>query len=171
VQQRARTNTRVLTKDLITQMRGKIHTNGCSLFVQNESNTRLVLRTMRNYVCLVCGKWQYLYVYDTLQQLIVNKSKFVVVGPLLGKMFPSNLSIWLVARQNVSAQSINRIVLVAIKRTMYEYANYWSIVCEHVLTHIAQILLLEFDIHHHTINQCTARELHIFYHNILIIHM
>ena len=148
MQQRARTNTRVLTNDLITQMRGKIHTNGCSLFVQNASNTHLVLRTRRNYVCLVCGKWQYLYVYDTLQQLIMSKSKFVVVGPLLGKMFPSNLSI-----------------VLSLWRSR---DNVW--ICQ-LLTHIAQILLLEFDIHHHTINQCTARELHIFYHNILIIHM
>jgi hypothetical protein len=129
-------------------MRGKIHTNGCSLFVQNASNTHLVLRTRRNYVCLVCGKWQYLYVYDTLQQFIMSKSKFVVVGPLLGKMFPSNLSIWLVARQNVSAQSINRIVLVAIKRTMYEYANYSHILLKYCSLNLTFIITRSINVQH-----------------------
>jgi hypothetical protein len=129
-------------------MRGKIHTNGCSLFVQNASNTHLVLRTRRNYVCLVCGKWQYLYVYDTLQQFIMSKSKFVVVVPLLGKMFPSNLSIWLVARQNVSAQSINRIVLVAIKRTMYEYANYSHILLKYCSLNLTFIITRSINVQH-----------------------
>jgi hypothetical protein len=74
----------------------------------------------------------------------MSKSKFVVVGPLLGKMFPSNLSIWLVARQNVSAQSINRIV----KRTMYEYANYSHILLKYGSLNLTFIITRSINVQH-----------------------
>ena len=147
MQQRARTNTRVLTNDLITQMRGKIHTNGCSLFVQNASNTHLVLRTRRNYVCLVCGKWQYLYVYDTLQQFIMSKSKLVVVGPLLGQMFRLIYQFGLLLGK-MFPPIYQSYCPCGDQETMYEYANYSHILLKYCSLNLTFIITRSINVQH-----------------------